>query len=101
MTEHTYEPMLDQLQRAAFAYFLDQTNPTNGLVKDCTRPGFPASIAAVGFALAAYPIGVERGIPHSRRGGWPNADDAAVLLQQHPRSRAGCYGLSGLLLPFS
>jgi len=61
MTQLTYESMLEQLQRSAFAYFLEEANPTNGLVKDCTRPGFPASIAAVGFALAAYPIGVERG----------------------------------------
>jgi hypothetical protein len=53
--------MLDRIQRAAFAYFLDQVNPANGLVKDCTRDGFPSSIAAVGFALAAYPVGVERG----------------------------------------
>src|SRR5260370_41246391 len=53
--------MLDRIQRAAFAYFLDQVNPVNGLVKDCTREGFPSSIAAVGFGLAAYPVGVERG----------------------------------------
>lgn len=52
---------LDQLQREAFAYFLEQANPDNGLVVDCTRPGFPSSIAAVGLALAAYPLGVERG----------------------------------------
>ena len=54
--------MLDRLQRDAFAYFLNEVNPTNGLVKDCTRPGFPSSIAAVGLALAAYPVGVERGL---------------------------------------
>ncbi len=28
---------------------------------DNTKPGAPASIAAVGFALAVYPVGVERG----------------------------------------
>ena len=61
MTQLTNESMLEQLQRSAFAYFLDEANPTNGLVKDCTRPGFPSSIAAVGLALAAYPVGVERG----------------------------------------
>ena len=56
-----HELMLDQLQRDAFTYFLAETNPVNGLVRDCTRPDFPSSIAVVGFALAAYPIGVERG----------------------------------------
>jgi hypothetical protein len=56
-----YEEMLDTLQRDAFAYFLNEVNLSNGLVKDCTRPGFPSSIASVGLALAAYPVGVERG----------------------------------------
>jgi hypothetical protein len=55
------EEMLDPLQRSAFAYFLCEVNPVNGLIKDCTRPGFPSSIAATGMALAAYPAGVERG----------------------------------------
>src|SRR5664279_544193 len=53
------EAMLDALQRDAFGYFLHETNPANGLVADKTKPGAPASIAAVGFALAAYPVGVE------------------------------------------
>lgn len=54
------DAMLDALQRDAFDYFLNETNPVNGLVLDKTQPGAPASIAAVGFALAAYPVGVER-----------------------------------------
>ncbi len=55
------EARLDALQRHAFDYFLNETNPANGLVADTSLPGAPASIAAVGFALAAYPVGVERG----------------------------------------
>jgi hypothetical protein len=55
------EAMLGDLQRDAFDYFLYETNPANGLVRDKTEEGAPASIAAVGFALAAYPVGVERG----------------------------------------
>ncbi|MGE0651875.1 MAG: glucoamylase family protein [Alphaproteobacteria bacterium] len=51
---------LDGLQRHAFDYFLNETNPANGLVADKSQPDAPASIAAVGFALAAYPVGVER-----------------------------------------
>ena len=50
--------MLDALQRDAFGYFLHQTNPANGLVADKTQRDAPASIAAIGFALAAYPVGV-------------------------------------------
>ena len=55
------EAMLDRLQRAAFDYFVVNTNRANGLVADTSRPGSPSSIAAVGFALSAYPVGVERG----------------------------------------
>ena len=54
------EARLDALQRGSFEYFLRETNPSNGLVADRSQPGSPASIAAVGFALAAYPVGVER-----------------------------------------
>jgi hypothetical protein len=53
--------MLDAIQRGAFGYFLHETNPANGLVLDKTCADWPASIAAVGLALTAYPAGVERG----------------------------------------
>jgi len=52
---------LDALQRETFAYFFHEANPLNGLIADKIQAGSPASIAAVGFALSAYPIGVERG----------------------------------------
>jgi hypothetical protein len=52
---------LEMLQSQSFSYFLNETNPDNGLVIDKTATDWPASIAATGFALAAYPVGVERG----------------------------------------
>ena len=52
---------LENLQRQSFDYFLHEANPDNGLVVDKTAPDWPASIAATGLALAAYPVGVERG----------------------------------------
>ncbi len=55
------DALLDRLQRAAFAYFLLHVSPTNGLIADKSRGDWPASIAATGLALAAYPVGVERG----------------------------------------
>ncbi|MEJ7807727.1 MAG: glucoamylase family protein, partial [Telluria sp.] len=60
---HTIEDMAELafLQRESFRYFLDETNPANGLVRDKNAPGWPASIAAVGMALLAYPVAVERG----------------------------------------
>ncbi|HEU5262870.1 MAG TPA: glucoamylase family protein [Gemmatimonadales bacterium] len=52
---------LDTLEERTFHYFWDLTNPQNGLTPDrAPSPSF-SSIAAVGFALTAYPIGVERG----------------------------------------
>ncbi|MDP3833530.1 MAG: glucoamylase family protein [Hydrogenophaga sp.] len=52
---------LHELQRQTYGYFQHETNPDNGLVIDKTAPGWPASIAATGMALACYPVSVERG----------------------------------------
>ncbi len=57
----TDEALLDQLQRAAFDYFLETTNLLNGLVADTSRDNSPVSIAVVGFALSSYPVAVDRG----------------------------------------
>src|ERR1017187_9610023 len=57
----TIEAELEILQRESFSYFVHETNHANGLVLDKTAPDWPSSIAATGFALAAYPVGVERG----------------------------------------
>jgi hypothetical protein len=52
---------LDTLEERTFHFFWDLTNRQNGLTPDrWPSPSF-SSIAAVGFALTAYPIGVERG----------------------------------------
>jgi len=59
--ETTDDNLLDRLQRAAFDYFPQTTNPANGLVADNSRANSPVSIAVVGFALSSYPVAVERG----------------------------------------
>jgi hypothetical protein len=46
------DELLDRLQGGAFGYFVDATNPDNGLVADSSRDGSPASIAVVGFGLS-------------------------------------------------
>src|SRR5439155_5810404 len=52
---------LDTLEQRTFGYFWDLTPASNGLTPDrWPTPSF-SSIAAVGFGLTAYPIGVERG----------------------------------------
>ena len=49
------------IERRTFRFFWETVNRRNGLVPDrWPTPSF-CSIASVGFALAAYPIGVERG----------------------------------------
>ena len=55
------DEVLAELQHDTFKYFTAEMNEGNGLVPDNTRQGAPCSIAVVGFALTAYPIGVERG----------------------------------------
>lgn len=50
---------LDTLEYKTFLYFIDESNQENGLVKDRSTKNSPASIAAVGFALPAYAVGVQ------------------------------------------
>src|SRR2546427_7528295 len=55
------DPFLIELEERTFRFFWDTANPKNGLIPDrYPTPSF-SSIAAVGFGLTAYPIGVERG----------------------------------------
>lgn len=61
------ETVIEYEMRGAFAFFWEQANrdlasPGYGLIRD-RFPGSPgiSSLAAVGFALSAYPIGVKKG----------------------------------------
>ncbi len=57
----TETEFLDDLQQRTFRYFWETANPTNGLVPDrWPTPSF-SSVAAVGFGMSAYIVGVERG----------------------------------------
>ena len=55
------DPVLGDLQERAFRFFWDTANPQNGLIPDRYPTNAASSIAAVGFGLTTYPIGVERG----------------------------------------
>ncbi|MFH1197560.1 MAG: glucoamylase family protein [bacterium] len=51
---------LDTLQYKTFLYFINEVNPVNGLVKDRSASWSPASIAASGFAIPVWAIGIEK-----------------------------------------
>jgi hypothetical protein len=53
---------LDRLQATTIRYYLHESNPANGLIRDKTDPSAPCSIAAVGLGLASIPVLVERGV---------------------------------------
>ena len=52
---------LDTLERRTFDWFWEKSNASNGLTPDRWPTQSFSSVAAIGFALTAYPIGVERG----------------------------------------
>jgi hypothetical protein len=52
---------IDQLQEDTFRFFWDLCDSTTGLTPDRAPTRSFASMAAGGFALTSYPIGVERG----------------------------------------
>ena len=54
-------PLVEDLERRTFDYFWELGNPDNGLVPDRWPTPSASSIAAVGFGLTAYGVGVERG----------------------------------------
>jgi hypothetical protein len=53
---------LDQLQLTTIQYYIHESNPANGLIRDKTDPHAPCSIAAVGLMLAALPVLVEHSV---------------------------------------
>lgn len=60
------DALLDEIERASFQFFLEQSDPETGLVRDRARAdGSPsegkASIAASGFALSSWAIAAHRG----------------------------------------
>jgi hypothetical protein len=59
---------LDTLEERTFRYFWDLADPTTGLAPDRWPTRSFASIGATGFALTAYPIGIERGYVSRQEG---------------------------------
>ncbi len=54
--------LLHNLRLAIVDYYLNESNPRNGLIADKNEPGSFSSIAAVGMGLSVYVVAVEGGI---------------------------------------
>src|SRR6476469_6372548 len=52
---------LDTLEQRTFNWFWEKSDANSGLTPDRWPAKSFSSVAAIGFALTAYPIGVERG----------------------------------------
>jgi hypothetical protein len=52
---------IDDLQRRAFSYFWDLSDPESGLIPDRWPTESFCSIAAMGFGLTSYIVGIENG----------------------------------------
>lgn len=61
--------MLDEIQKAQFEYFKQESDPITGLTKDRSTDDSPSSIAATGFSLTAYGVAADHG--------WVSRDQAA------------------------
>jgi len=92
-TDFRADPFLDTVETRTFRWFWDTTNPANGLVPDRWPTKSFSSVAAIGFGLTAYVVGVERGYV-------PRADAAARVLTTlnflyHAPQGPGTTGVTG------
>jgi len=55
------QALLNKIEKDTLQYFTRFSDKLTGLTKDSSRSGSPSSVAATGFALAAYAIGGSRG----------------------------------------
>ena len=95
------DPVLADVQERTFRWFWERSNPANGLTPDRDPTPSFSSVAAVGFALTAYPIGIERGWV-SRADGRSRVLTALRFLYQAPQTAdsAGATGYKGFYYHF-
>ena len=79
------EKLLEEVQHSSFLFFWNACDPTSGMVVDRTSVKF-ASIAGVGFQLAAIPVAVEH---HwiTREQGQERAERILRTLESSPTNR--------------
>jgi hypothetical protein len=89
-----------RLQFTTVLYYLHETNPDNGMVRDKTDPRAPVSIAAVGMALATIPVVVERGIVIREFAAKITRRKLRFLLELPQGPGAECFGYKGFFYHF-
>ncbi len=91
---------LDDLERDTFAFFWSAT-PSSGLTPDRVPGSDISSVAAIGFALTSYAVGVQRGFV-SRADAAARTRDTLDLLWRAPQGAdpQGMSGFNGLFYHF-
>lgn len=96
-----HSAFLDTLEERTFRFFWELTDPRTGLAPDRAPTRSFASTGATGFALTAYPIGIERGYI-TRDEGRRRVLDTCRFLWTAPQdtSVAGASGYQGFFYHF-
>ena len=95
------DQLLDAIERTAFEYFRSEADPVTGLIKDRSTPDSKCSIAAVGFGLSAWCIGVDRGyVPREEAATRVRATLATFLNGPQGDSPTGVIGHRGWFYHF-
>ena len=95
------DALITDTQLRTFRYFWETTEAARGLAPDFAPEASPASIAAMGFALTAMPIGVEHGWV-SRAQAIERVLNTLHFLRDAPQGAAaqGCTGHHGFYYHF-
>ena len=95
------EAFLQEVEQRTFHWFWETTNAENGLVPDRWPTKSFSSVAAVGFGLTAYPIGIERGFI-TREEGRQRAKVTLEFFLNAPQGKdsAGMTGYKGFFYHF-
>jgi hypothetical protein len=95
------DALLLETQRRTFRYFWETTEASRGLAPDFAPEPSPASVAAMGFALTAVPIGIVHGWI-TREAGAQRVANTLRFLWEAPQgsSPQGCAGYKGFFYHF-